>query len=284
VGHFGVAFGRLAINAFGQPVAELPFFFGTQVNDIRLDQLDKISAKSVIAINRLDQSYPDYKIKITDLEGRLYFSLPLTDANANNVVNTITVKKVSWNGIPVTDASSTVTFDSEGVYGKVHGVCQGGQMTGNFEFYYAKGFDWNADFFADKVNLQPIAEKMGGKYINLTGELDGRLDVQGKATDILKCGGTLSLPRPGTLVIKSLDDLLNKLPQTGQLTFKDQALKLAVDNFREYPYQNGQLKIDYTPAGGSGVLSLDSTEGKRQFSIYWHPFTSSKVANDEDNQ
>ena len=30
----------------GQPVATFPFYFNTIVNDIRLDQLDKISAKS----------------------------------------------------------------------------------------------------------------------------------------------------------------------------------------------------------------------------------------------
>src|ERR1700682_4920542 len=58
VGHLEVQYGQLALNVFGQPAAQLPFFFETKVDDIRLDQLDKLSAKSTISILRLDQDYP----------------------------------------------------------------------------------------------------------------------------------------------------------------------------------------------------------------------------------
>ena len=173
--HFEVQYGQLAVNAFGQPVVRFPFFFQTKVDNIRLDQLDQISAKSVIGINRLDQDYPDYKIRIVDLEGQLYFSLPPTDATANNVVNTITIGEVSWNNIPMKGINTTVTFDPNGVYGKATGTCEGGQVAGNFEFYYTKGFTWNANLFANKINCQPIAQKMIGKYVDLTGELNGQI-------------------------------------------------------------------------------------------------------------
>jgi hypothetical protein len=198
VDHFKVEYGRLAVSAFGQPVVHFPFFFGTTVDDIRLDQLDKMSAKSVIAIKRLDQDYPDYKIHLVDLTGRLYFSVPPTDAKANNVVNTLSIDEIAWNEIPVTGVSTTLTFDPNGVYGKLNGKCEGGQLAGNFEFYYTKGFTWNADFFANKINCEPIAEKMVGKYVDMTGELDGKLSVQGKTTEILNCQGSLALPNPGS--------------------------------------------------------------------------------------
>ena len=121
-----------------------------------------------------------------NLRGDLYFSWPPSDANANNVVNTIDIDEISWNNIPVKKVSATVTFNPNGVYGKLtDGRCEGGLLNGNFEFYYTKGFTWNADFFANKINCQPIAEKMAGKYINLTGELDGKIAVQGKSTEIL---------------------------------------------------------------------------------------------------
>ena len=273
LGLLEVEFGQLAVNAFGQPVVHFPFFFGTKVKNIRVDQLDQISAKASIPIDNLTQDYPDYKVRIVNLRGNLYFSWPPSNASANNVVNTIDVSEVSWNGIPARNVSTTVTFDPNGVYGKLtNGTCEGGLLNGNFEFYYTKGFTWNADFFATKVNCQPIAEKLAGKYINLTGELDGRISVQGQATEILNCSGLLQLPRAGKLDIKSMDDLLNRIP-ADMISIKKDALKLAINSFQTYPYDHGTLKIDYKPAGGLSTLQLEGPLGKRQFDVYLHPWS-----------
>jgi len=182
--------------------------------------------------------------------------------------------EASWNDIPVSQVSTNVTFDPNGVYGKLFGKCEGGQLNGNFEFYYTKGFTWNVNLFVDKINCQPIAEKLVGKYVDLSGELDGTLTVQGKATEILNCSGSLDLPNPGKLEIKSMDDLLNRLP-ADTAALKRQALKIAISAFQTYPYANGHLKIDYKPTGGEGTLKLDGPQGARQFDIYLHPWSLS---------
>ena len=281
VGKFEIQFGQLAVNAFGQPVVHFPFFFGTKVNDIRLDQLDQISAKATIPIQNLTQDYPDYKVRIENLRGKLYFSWPPSDANANNVVNTIDISEVSWDDIPVQNVSTTVTFDPNGVYGKLtNGTCEGGLFNGNFEFYYSNGFTWNADFFANKINCQPIAEKLVGKYVNLTGEIDGKISVQGRATEILNCSGTLDLPNPGMLQIKSMDALLDRLP-ADTIALKREALKLAISSFQTYPYDHGQLKLNYKPTGGLSTLKLDGPRGQRQFEVYLHPWSLSDNSSDE---
>jgi len=277
VGRFEVAFGQLAVNAFGQPVVHLPFYFDTKVDDIRLDQLDQISAKSSINIQRLDQDYPDYKVRIVNLGGKLYFSWPPTDAHANNVYNHVKIDELSWNDIPATDVNTDVTFDPSGVYGKLSGKCEGGQVSGNFEFYYTKGFTWNANLFADKINCQPIAEKLVGKYVNLTGELDGKIAVQGKVTNILNCTGLLQLRSPGRLEIKSMDDLVNRIPPD-MIALKRDALKLAISAFQNYPYDSGYLKVGYTDQGGQSTLLLQGPRGKRQFDVYFHPWTLSDNA------
>jgi hypothetical protein len=165
----------------------------------------------------------------------------------------------------------------------LNGKCEGGDLTGNFEFYYTKGFTWNANFFADKLNCQPITEKMAGKYVDLSGELDGNLSVQGKAAEILNCQGALALPNPGVLEIKSMDALMKRLPVDVSVMKRDMT-QIALKAFQTYPYQNGKLKIDYQPGEGSGELSLEGPRGRRQFDVYWHPYASSKVAKDTDNQ
>ena len=282
VGRFSVQYGQLSINAFGQPKVHFPFYFDTEVNDIRLDQLDKISAKSLIAIRHLTKDYPDYKIKIVNLHGKIEFSVPPSDAKANNVVPTISIDELSWNGIAATKVWSSVTFDPSGIYAKLGGDCEKGVMNGNFEVYYTKGFIWNADFFARKIECQPIAEKLAGKYVNLTGAVNGKISVQGKATEIMKCAGTLEMDRPGQLEIKSIDELQQRIP-ANTIGLKRDAMKLALNAFKFYPYQTGELKIDYTPGNGKGTLQLQGPYGKRDFGIYWHPFATSKVAKDDDN-
>jgi hypothetical protein len=282
VANFEVRYGRLAVSAFGQPVARLPFFFGTTVKDIRLDQLDQISAKSKITIANLTEDYPDYKIKIVNLRGNLYFSWPPTNAKANNIVNTIAIDELAWNDIPVKNVSATVTFDPNGVFGKLtDGICEGGLLNGNFEFYYSKGFTWNADFFANKINCQPIAKRLAGKYIDLTGELDGKIAVQGKSTHILNCAGSLNLPNAGVLNIKSMDELLNRLPPD-MMALKKDAIKLAVDSFKTYPYDHGLLTLNYKPSGGLSTLRLDGPRGARQFDVYLHPWTAADEAGNKN--
>ena len=87
VGHFEVQYGQLAVNVFGQPVFHFPFFFDTKVNDVRLDELDKISAKATIPIESLTQDYPDYKVRIVNLHGNLYLSPYFPDKDGCRVRN-----------------------------------------------------------------------------------------------------------------------------------------------------------------------------------------------------
>jgi hypothetical protein len=283
VGHFQVRYGQLAINVFGQPKVEFPFFFETDVDGIRLDELDKITAKSAITIRRLDQDYPDYKINIENLSGKLEFSIPPKDTSANNVVPTVHIAELSWNGIAAKDVWSSVTFDPTGIYGKLGGNCESGYLKGNFEVYYTKGFTWNVNMFADKINCGPIAKKLAGKYFGLTGTLDGQIGVQGKATEILACKGALDLAHPGLLEIQSVDDLMSRLPASAGPLQRD-ALKIAIQSLRTYTYQTGLVKVDYNPGGGVGTLDLESLHnGKRQFAIYYHPYESSKVAKVNDS-
>jgi hypothetical protein len=283
VAHLEVRYGQLAINVFGQPKVQLPFFFQTVVDNIQLDQLDKISAKSVVAINRLDQDYPDYKINIVNLSGKLEFSIPPTDVHANNVVPTIHIDEFSWNGIAAKDVWSSVTFDPTGIYGKLGGNCESGYLKANFEVYYTKGFLWNADLFADKIDSQPIAEKLAGKYFSLTGQLDGEIGVQGRATEILDCSGALKLAHPGLLEIHSIDELMTRLPGAAG-SMQQQAMKIGLESFKTYPYQTGGLSLNYRPAGGQAELKLDGPKGKRDFSVYLHPYESSKVAKDDESR
>ncbi len=283
--HFQVRYGQLAVNAFGQPAFQFPFFFDTDVDDVRFDQLDKLTARMVVPIEEFNADYTDYKIKIVNLTGQLDFSIPPGSAKANNVVPVVHIKELSWNGIAATDVSTAVTFDPTGIYGKLSGKCENGLLAGNFEIYYLKGFTWNADFFANTIDCAPIADKLAGKYGTLTGTIDGQIGVQGKATEILNCTGHLDLKKAGVLEINSAEDLLKRLPGAAA-SLQNQSMRIAIDTLRSYPYQTGGITINYTPGGGGAELHLDGPRGKRDFSVYLHPYDdgTSKVAKAGDSQ
>jgi hypothetical protein len=192
------------------------------------------------------------------------------------------IDEISWNNIPVTKAFVSATFDPTGIYAKLGGNCEKGLLEGNFEVYYTKGFEWNADFSARQIDCAPIAEKLAGKYGTLTGTINGKISVTGKGTDIQKCAGTLTLDKPGELKVTSADRLLNDLPPS-MTGIKTDALKVLLQAFSEYPYTTGGFEVNYSPGNGDAKLHLDGPMGRRHFEVYWHPFVGSEVAKNSDS-
>jgi hypothetical protein len=176
----------------------------------------------------------------------------------------------------------SATFDPTGIYVKLGGDCEKGLLHGNLEVYYTKGFEWDANLFAQGIDCAPIADKLAGKYGSLTGILNGTIGIVGKGTAIQKCTGTLSLDQPGELRIQSADRLINDLPANSN-AFKKAALKIAVQALSFYPYNNGQFTVNYTPTEGNAKLKLDGPMGRRNFEVYWHPFAASEVAKNSDS-
>jgi hypothetical protein len=62
-------------------------------------------------------------------------------------------------------------------------------------------------------------------------------------------------------------------------------MAIAVNALRTYPYETGGVKINYAPGTGVASLHLDGPRGKRDFSVYFHPYAdgTSKVANAGDS-
>jgi hypothetical protein len=261
--------GHLSINAFGQPGITFPFTFVSSAKDIRLDQLDKITLENKIIVPSQDRSYPEYKVKWEDLHGELAFSLPLGDAKAENLVNTLHVKKLSWNDIDVTDAWSSVTFDRKGIYGRVEGNCHGGYLASDFAVYFDAGFPWNGHFFVLGVDSAPIATKLAPSYLALSGKLQGELTVQGRSRDVVKSFGKLQLEPPGVLEIKSIDQLKQRLPADWNFVKRD-LTKILLDSFRRYNYTSGVLSLDYQPPRAVGKLTFQGLQGSRDFTVNWH--------------
>lgn len=278
---FQVRAGKLAVNAFGQPGVTLPFTFVSSAKDIRLDQLDKISINNKVIIPSQDRFYPEYKIRWREMRGEIAFSLPLGDKNADNVVNTIHIKSISWNDLEVTDAWSSVTFDRTGIYGRMEGHCYKGLLTADFAVLFQNGYPWEGHFFVMKVDSEPMIAKLAPAYLSLNGILNGKLAVKGRATEIVQTTGDLKLQPPGVMQIKSVDQLIQKMPADWNFIKRD-LITIALESFRTYNYTKGELTLDYQNPTAVGKLSLSGLQGERNFTVNWHQEPpSSEVAKPE---
>ena len=76
-----------------------------------------------------------------------------------------------------------------------------------------------------------------------------------------------------------MDDLLKRIP-ADMIKLKRDAIKLAVESFKTYPYDYGLLTLNYKPTGGLSTLRLDGPRGARQFDIYLHPWAASDNASE----
>jgi hypothetical protein len=261
--------GQLAISAMGQPGVTLPFYFTSEGQGTRVDQLADLPLSVKIIIPPQDRYYPDYKVELNQMRGEIGFALPLKEHNANNVVPTVYFDKVSWDQISVTQAWSSLTCDRTGLYGKMGGACYGGYLNGEFSVLFESEYPWKGTFTATRVGAKPVIEHLASKYMALDGLLDGKLEVHGKSKEIVQSAAVLTLARPGQLEIKSLDQLLAKIPADWSVTKKD-LVQALVQSLKIYPYTTGDLKINYGLHDSAVTLSLRGQQGARTFDLLWH--------------
>ena len=119
------------------------------------------------------------------------------------------------------------------------------------------------------MDAGPIATKLAPSYLSLSGVLNGKLAVEGKATEIVHSSGTLKLQPPGVMEIKSIDDMVKKLPADWNFIKRD-LVTIVLESFRTYNYNQGEITIDYQPPKAVGMLKLGGLQGERNFTVNWH--------------
>lgn len=277
IDHVFVRYGSLGVSAFGQTPVTFPFDLEAEADNIKTNDMTNLTMKTAIAIRRFDKEYPAYKVKIVDLHGLLQFNLPPGTSFVENAVQTLQVDELSWNGIAVTDSKATLIFDRNGVFGHLEGNCYTGKLQGDFGITYNEGFPWLIRLKADKVDVEPITERLAPNYLVITGKATGNLFVEGKTIDILNSEGLLKMEDPGGLMkITSLETLLKQYPIVGN-QIKQAAAEYLVNALKNYPYNQGQITLHYTPAEGDGILYLNGPRGVRNFQVHFHPYADPGV-------
>ncbi|HEY8964978.1 MAG TPA: hypothetical protein VIM58_00945, partial [Candidatus Methylacidiphilales bacterium] len=269
---FNLSHLRITVTAFGEPGLALPFSFNSSAQNLSMSQLSNLQFTNRIVISQPDFDFPSYGVKLTGIDqtSGVDFNLPPDDSNARNLVETIKMKGASWKEIAAQDVWATVTFNREGIFGKVGGKFYEGYVEGGYQVGFGEGFPWKArlDMYGTEAR-DPVA-KLAGEHFALAGKADATVRVEAKARDISKCEVTVKFPSGGKMRVPSVAEVAQKLPESwGPNSAQRQIVQRLLESFENYPFDHGQVDLRYGIPASTAELHLEGPAGKRNFLLTW---------------
>jgi hypothetical protein len=259
--------GRLVLTFNGVDRAALPLNFRTDARDVSLGDLATLRLAAALRVPKQTYTFPGLDLELVNVEGELRFDFPPGQAR-NNVVNTLTVAEIRWRDYRIRDGWLSATFDGNGVNAELGGDAYEGYVDGGASLPFHPGpmTGWAS---CTDLDLAPIARTAGGAYLEMTGviDLEGAVEVLGNRID--QARADLDFKRPGTLSFPSLDHLLDRLPPETSSWRRDLA-RIAIETFRDYPYDTGTGTLRLAGDRGEGHLGLDGARGKRQIDVFYY--------------
>ncbi|MDZ4788251.1 MAG: hypothetical protein SH807_04850 [Blastochloris sp.] len=269
ISSFEVKNGQIVVTTFSQPGTTLPFLFSSKPQSIVLDDFSKIQFATDFIIEKTNLSYPDYGLKIQGMEGKLSFSLPLSEKNVANLVPVLSLESVEWKGLKMIEAWVGLTFDRRGIFGEFGGKTYQGYTQGTVAIYLKDGFPWVASAVVSKVDVEPITRLLSPENFLLNGPVSLSFKVSGKSKQVLDLNGVATLDGPGVMSIPAIDEVLAKLPGEWSLTKKDLS-EIALMAFKRYDYSTGHCEINFAPPTSTFQLRLDGKQGQRNIDLKWN--------------
>jgi len=269
VGTVEVIGGRLVLVSFSRPGFLLPFVFELKTSGLVLKNFSEIPFDRIgFEIPSVNLDYPEIGLRLHDLKGELFVSLPPKDPKAKNLVPAIHIASAEWKGLKASNLGVSMTFDRQGVFAQFSGELEHGYLDGGFQVHL-EDFSWLGWGSTSHMELENITRILTPDNFLMQGSVDCRFITRGKSKDVDGLGGYVTLEKPGTLSINSIDDLLQRLPVDWPTTKRDIS-HIALQAFRDYNYRSGRCDFAYAPPESFLKLSLDGLQGARNFDIRWH--------------
>lgn len=266
--NYDVRGGRLLVALNGTPTVVLPMIFETEGVGMVLGDFAGFQLKTKFEIPKANLDYPEYGVRITNMEGELFFGLPPGEGELN-IVPSVRADEVRWKDLAINKVEFGLTFNQAGIFGKFGGFGYDGYVDGGFAIYLEDGFPWQGWGSSTGVQVGPITGILSPQNFVMQGKIDAKFLVKGMSRLIVGLEGEAALNEPGTMTVTAIEDLLKKLPTDWPAHKRDLA-RIALESFEKYRYERGALVFNYQPPLSTLSLNLDGDDGKRDFEINWH--------------
>lgn len=177
------------------------------------------------------------------------------------------IRQIKYNKLNISDIKSQVMLSGKELFlENVRAKAYEGDIGGSVKLKLDHDFSYDAVLSITDVDIARVIDDFDLKEkFEMTGRLSGDSAFKGKGPSIEILNGTLSsLGSGGMLIIKDTRFLENMARDTNQ------SLDLLVENFRDYHYNIGTIKLSLDNGNLILEIALDGEKGKRTINIVLH--------------
>ncbi|MEC5126201.1 hypothetical protein VSU19_05540 [Verrucomicrobiales bacterium BCK34] len=256
--------GKIVIAPTGVPIALVPFPFNatTKMSD------GAIELKLTIPDEDYIYHFPDYKVDLHGLEGKVQFNVPVVDEN-NNLVQTFSLDRAIFRKYEAENLYLTVTFDSNGVYGKFGGDAYSGYAEGEFNFYLNDPGKWDAWVAGTALDTGPLTDVIVPENFKMDGLATVKIVSEGRGKVPGETTGEITLETPGWFHITKLDQILAGLP-TEWTPLQRSLTTLGLDALKRFDYEQGAGSLSLHEQEGDLQLRFAGPYGTRELNLFLH--------------
>jgi hypothetical protein len=267
-------------------VPAIPFSGRTRLVDGRLaftvdgdGSLETVAAEAgrpVLSLSIPEGDYPlrafnlDLDADLIGLRGEVAFNLPIGQEQ-NNLVETLTARRVQFEQFAIDDAFLAVTYDEAGVYAKFGGAAYGGYLNGAFNIYLEHGYPWDGWATGTGIDLDGVTRDLTPTYLEMTGIADCKLIAQGdlQAPENITARAEFSVRDGGQIDVVALGDLADSLPEP-LAPLQRKLAEVGLGVLEHFTYDTAEITSRIS--GREGVFNLDlrGPSGSRAVEIVAH--------------
>ncbi len=251
--------GRIIIAPKGSPIGIVPFPFSAKTDfkegAIALD----------VKVPKGDYAFEELELEFLDMEGQAFVNYPVPTED-NNFVQTFKAPRVKYQQFDAAEVWLSVTYDRNGVYGKLGGEAYGGYVEGGFNLYIEEPYRWEVWLSGTGFDLGPFTDVLAPSQFRMDGVVDGKLVAEGHEMHIDSAEAELATRGGGTMHVIKLDDLKEALPAEWEPVWRAVA-EAGIDAFRDYPFASGEAVANYEGDIAKLHVLFDGDAGKRELDL-----------------
>lgn len=248
-----------------------------ELSDFNLDLKAKDFDVSGVLSCRVNLSgqimdYLDVKIESLGIQGLNLNNLSLKGTQGSSE-GRLGIDQVKYNKLTISGIKSQVRLSGKELsLSGASAQALDGDIEGNLKLSIDRNTSYGAVLKFTNLDIARFIHDFELKEkFEMTGRLSGNLTLQGKGADIEILNGELSTLEPGgMLIVKDTKFLENMASKTNQ------SLDLLVENFKNYHYNIGTMKLSLDNNNLMLDTALDGETGKRNINIVLHDFRLKK--------
>ena len=253
--------GKLVLAPKGTPLpgfrTPFPFSFTSELKRGTMEADFEIPADTYV--------YEELKLELEGMKGHVQFNLPVKGRD-NNLTEVFEVDRIRWKQMHVEKAFLSVTYDANGIYGKLGGSAYDGYVNGEFNVYLDDSFTWDGWIGGKGVQLRDITQKLMPGYFLMDGKVEGTIVAAGDKGEVYQADGKFLNHTPGRFSIAAMNEILSSLPKEWA-DLQRQMTQIGLETLRDFEYDQTVGNFRLYGREGKGTLTFKGPTGSRNFEV-----------------